>query len=443
MDKEQPEEIKIETAAVKKQKRLAKLKDKKLTLILFVLVLISGAILAALYMYRNTDEKTATQTASNTQNTTVPASDPILYFQVDTKLVAFNTKDKTSTTLSADIPEGAQVIDVFGATDTWRLYYLLSQTTDSTSKSTIGYMEKGASTKILKEIANDYPIVQANAREKVATYTILPDFGESSTKRTTRTYLLALDKTEKLIFESSESESVGAKTLPTDPNNFLFYPRDISPNGKKVLFGLSTCYQCDGPPRAVAFELDIASKATDFVHTDTESSGSFSYMSNGNVVVNKSKNNNLGAIEGPLKETYSKIVSPGAAPQTLADINESTWSGVSVNGDVTLAAVSLRGTSYNENFETTLDGVYEIAGPEVSSWKKFTIANQLKDATAGVSVGNIAGDCFGLISSQPYTTTTVRYVGAVCGDANSANYYAIDELTAKSDSSQYKYLIAF
>lgn len=401
-------------------------KSKKKMLLVLLLVLVLGGGAAAWYFLKpkQTANNNNTETTQPAQEAEFPASSTHAYLFGD-KIVAYNANTKKSETLVSGLPKYTELEDFYIDSSTWRVYY--SQTGESSTK--VFLAEKGKGPQQVLDVKDIFRVT-ANADKKIVVYMSFPTIFTDDKSSISRTFLLK-DGQTKEIYTSDASNGSMAVNL-ADLKNALYNPREISADGTKVLFGRNTCYQCDGPPLASAFELDIATGKATLVHENKSNGGvSYAQPEKGGFIVYANKNNNLGPMEGPFVETVSHLKAAGGVPETIFSVSDNTWSNAVYDPDITQVAVDVRDVGYGETTNTKFDALYALKGAAVANLEKINIVG-MPASTRVSELGKIKNGCQLISLTNMWknnTTTQVVKVGISCRESETKFNYT--ELESK------------
>ncbi len=403
--------------------------------LLLLMILLIAAIGGAVGYYRFYRVEPVAIDDSSAQGGVTPQQN--LYYQVGSKIVKYNQDNKTTSTLTAAMPKGAEVLDFFSDGINWRaIYQTTPQTTSETRK--IALIENGKPAITLVENA-EY-IAVASAQFNLVAYALPADTTKSSGEGTrTRTFLAkAGDKTEEIFTSNSWSH----EALVTDINNYLYVPREISNNGDKLLFNLLSCFQCDGPPLAAAFEMDIKSKEVKPIYLSEEPGYvTFNSSTDGFKGYKVIESNNLSlASDGPYELAISQVDTPGGPAKQEFKATEDEWAHIVFSPSRDYMAIEKKIKTFAETGKTAFDGIYASADAGTpADMTKLAISDFPSDNFAVQSLGGLYGDCFGLsmferATNNPTTNMTRQEVGVICKSGAGYDYTKID--TIEYDSSE-------
>lgn len=415
-----------ETPSFQPAAPLAPKKSKKKLMLVLLLVLLLGGGAAAWYFLK--PKQSATPNSNNESKqpseevTTVDATHA---YRFGDKIIAYDAKTKKSEILVSKLPQYTELEDFYIDASTWRLYY--SQTGDTSTK--VFLAERGKEPQQVLDV-KDISRVAANADKQVVVYMTYPTGITDAKSSTSRTFLLK-DGQTKEIYTSNPTNFTGADSI-TDLKSNLYNPREISADGSKVLFGRNTCYQCDGPPLASAFELDIATGKATLVHENKSNGGvSYAQPEKGGFIIYANKNNNLGPLEGPYIETVSHLKAIGGTPETIFSVSDNAWSNATYDPDVTLIAVDVRDVGYGDTTNTKFDALYIRKGAAIPNLEKISIAGMPANTRVD-RLGKVKNGCQLISFTNMWTnatTTQVAKVGVLCSDNQSKYNYT--ELQSK------------
>lgn len=347
---------------------------------------------------------------------------PKIHYQLENKVISFDTESKQTSTLTEVIPESANVLDVYEEDDTWRLYY--SQYLEGEDKNSLYYLEKDKTAEKISTASADYPA--ANAEQRVAAYSTIGQLGASAP---THTYVYRDGKEEEVYAsEFSTDHATGS-----DLKDQRYTTSEVSSDGKKILLHLHSCYQCDGPSIAAAFELDIVTKQAKLVY-DGGKQGSVGYFGEATdkYLVKLGHNiAHLGPVEGNYQEDYLVVSSDGTVEELLA-VDDPTWGYAFSDVKAEHLGIHVRNSDYTDTYETSFVGIFSRASKALS---KLSISGMPEFANGGGSLGQQRGNCFGFVYSEYSQTFTTYDVSAVCEGDGQFSYVHIGSIEPDQDSS--------
>lgn len=417
------------------QKAEPKKKRRGRPLLLLVIMLIAAVGGAVGYYKFYKTEPTAGNSSSQNEAAIEPKRN--LYYQVGSKIVKYNQNDKSTSTLTAALPKGAEVLDFFGDDTNWRVIY---QTTPQTNTETqkIALIENGKPATTLVEDAQY--IAAASAQYSLVAYTLPADTTKPSGETArTRTFLTKAGEETEEIFTSNPWNQ---KTPASDTKNYLYTPREISNNGDKLLFNLISCFQCDGPPLAAAFEMDLKSKEVKTIYL-SEGPGyvTFNSFTGGFRGYKVIESNNLSlASDGPYELTISQVDTPGAPAKQEFKATENEWANLVFSPTRDYVAIEKKDKTFTATGKTTFDGIYGFAGAiKPADMKKLAVTGLPVDKYIVQSLGVLYGDCLGVTMyeravNNPSSTKTTQEAGAICKAAEGYGYVKVDDL--ESDNTE-------
>jgi len=264
----------------------------------------------------------------------------------------------------------------------------------------------------------------ASAEKKIAAYSLIYSVEDDATaaEKTTRSYLYK-DGTSTEVYKSADSEQ---NLGDTDAKNPLYTVVDLSPDQKKLLFRLHSCFYCDGPSKATAFELDLDSKKTTLVYESKAASGSTTYAppeQNGYLVQEGSFG--LGPTDEPYELTLSKLASAGGTPEKSFSVSDKTWADAVRDPLLDYFAVEERSADYLDTGNTTFKGLFKRAGTAASDLTKLEITSLPTDTMRIDRIGKKVDSCLSVALSTRAAKNNdyVAEVGVVCLDNSTAGSY--------------------
>ncbi len=398
-------------------------------LLLLAILLIAALGGAAGYYKLHQTLPVAVDDLSNSQAVIEPQRN--LYFQVGSKIMKYNQNDKSTSTLTAVLPNGSEVLDFFADNASWRAIYRTTPQTDAEAQK-IFLIENDKQPVTLVE--NAQYITAAAARHRMVAYSLPADTTESTgAAARTRTFLAkAGEETEEILTSNPWNQ----ETPSSDVKNYLYTPREISNNGDKLLLSLLSCFQCDGPPLAAAFEMDLESKEVKPIYlSDEPGYVTFNSLTGGFKGYKIIESNNLSlASDEPYELTISQVDAPGAPAEQEFKASENDWTNLVLSLDRGHVAIEKKDKTFTATGKTTFDGIYDFAGAiKPADMKKLSVSGLPVDKYIVQSLGVLYGDCLGVAMyeravNNPSSTNTTQEAGAICKAAEGYSYVKIDDL---------------
>ena len=407
-----------------------KKKTGKILLIILVIVLLLGGGAAAYWKFFKKPAKNTKQTTTETAQESKELTNHN-FFQLGNKVISYDNIAKKAETLTDKLPADATILDLFADKETWRLYY----TVPAASKQQLFYLEKDGTAQKLVESSNLF--VSASAEAKVAAYTDVfsNDEGASADAKTNRTYVVKDGKSTLVLQSKDKSVNVAS----TDYKSSKYGLVDISPDGKKLLLGLFSCFYCDGPQKSTAFELTIDGGAYEFVQ-QSEDSGTVRNARDGKgFVITKSTSSELGFSDEPYNISIFSLDKVGGTLTPVFSANEKNWGYVAIDQKAVYPIVEKRLQNYAETGKTSFDAVYYRSGTNVASLTKMELTGLDISTLKFNELGEKSGSCSGVwVGTRDPKTTRTNEVGVLCyADTTHAAYTKVDGVTKNlSDTTQ-------
>lgn len=412
-------------------------RQKLLLIILLILLLIAAGVFAYIKFMKQSAPANDTQ-----QQQAQPPVDEKIYFQLGSKIVEFTESTKTTASLTNELPAGAEVLDFYAASSTWRAIYRVNPE-DQGEKFELVLLEKDKDPKTLVE-TTDFPFVAANAQHKLAVYTIAADSasGSGSAARS-HTYVVKDGAQPEEIFTSNPYSQA---TPATDVKNYLYLVHKVSRDGKKALLNLHSCINCDGPPVASAFEIDIESKETELIQSSDDAGyvrfNSAKQANSGYKVV-ESNQLGLGA-DGPYELTIYSLDKPGGEAMKEFEATVADWINVVFSPNRQFLAAERRDKTYDVTNKTLFSGFYDISASKTDKdMKQLSVKDFPSDKFTAQNIGDLRGSCFGVAlygrAADQTTSTLPQQVGALCKDGENYSYIKADE-AAQNDTNTASYI---
>lgn len=401
---------------------------KKALIVGLIIVLLLGGAAAAWTLTRKKAVAPASSTSVTDSKVTQAlqaAPNNFIYYKLGTKVVSYDPKTDKKVVLTEDIPKLATVLDVYADDTSWRVYYTEYAQNDK-ERERLSYLEKGKTSQVVYE-GRRYIMAAANAEKKAVAYSLISSYLEDATaeEKVTTTFMNK-DGVNSEIMRSVEG--VGR----TDPKNNLFLATDISPDATKVIMQKFSCFQCDGPRLATAYELDVASKAVAFI-AQSDKAGDVSFDADGAYLISDSNYTGLGGVEGNYKLSVRSKATPASSATVVLDVDEPSWGSLTATPNHDFLAVFVKGKNYTNDLQTVFDGFYKVNGGDRSRVDVTSL-----DASK-VYVNNITdlrGDCYGIMlnrrfepSEQP-TIDTVT-IGKICNKQGAYSFSEIEKVDYK------------
>lgn len=396
---------------------------KKPLFIALALCLLLAAAAAAYFLIIKKDRANDQVQTNTPELSGLSASAESLYFQVNSKIYAYDTAAREAKVLYDKLPEGARVLDFYRSGSDWRAYYLIADEAD-----TVIYLNKNGEATELVKTTDNYPIADASAEAQVLAYSLLPINEDDLT----RTYTVAGTNKPELVYESdpytsSDSEDTG------NLKHALYHLSEMSPDGSKLLFSRSQCYQCDGASPGYFAELDIASKQIAAVDLgDVKAYRSLRYARDGSAKFYLQDSDDVGMLGGigdyeGFAMRISRFTDPAQKTVVFEESN-TTWANAAFSPDHSLLAVN----EYKDPADWQSQyfrGFYELKGTQVDQLQRREVAVPEK-----VTIANISDElngCVALVTERSHSEEWAPLGGVAvsCRDEKGVyGYEFIDEI---------------
>ncbi len=357
-----------------------------------------------------------------------------LFFQAGSKIIAYDTTNKTPVTVSDALPEDSSILDFYAGAEGWRAFYLetIKSGDNEPSILSLKFVENGEPAKELaSQTAFFWP--KANAREKVVAYSTTPQiYNEDTGDNTTKTYYSKDLAEPQLVYESDRYNFDAQKVPPYSVRDPHFVLSDLSPDGNQALFARYRCFDCDAFPGGSYVEFDFTSSAmrpvdlggaseTSELQYDKTQKARFLL----NEFVNPSYQGGIGDYSG-FGMKLSRFDSPAQKALIFEEENDNWQLDPPVSPDLSMIAYGV----YDNPGEWTpahIEGVYVLGGTSIASATRLPVDGLVGTSVYGVS--NIKNGCLGLqtlTSNDPNLPT--QNIGVACKVGETYKYTLLAEL---------------
>lgn len=400
-------------------------KKKRILLIIAVVLLVAAGAAAYWLLRADKEPQKAAVTNETTQTAEQIKELPDRFnFQVGSKIASYDPASKKQETYTSSLPLGADVIDFYANSATWRAYY--STTDQEGSVYSYWYLEKGAEPQ--KIATAEFSYATANAKQQIFAYTEIFNLEQNATadKKVNRTYVVQNGKTDE-VWRSKQ----GLTDVPkTDLLSSLYYVNGISGDGSKLLFSSVRCFYCDGGGTPTSFELTLADKSTKVIVT-SNMQGGIKYDDDGkSFLASETDDSALGGPTGPADVKVTRYSAPGATGEVVLSASSTKWDSVSYSEDLS----TIFGTKVVDqtSYKQSVEGYYRVGVED--SLTKLTITGLSNDLIPG-NISKIINNCQLLILSDYSSQTNSTYeVGVMCGQGTSQTYTKLDGLSWEANT---------
>jgi hypothetical protein len=336
------------------------------------------------------------------------APEHALFVMLGSKISAYDTASKKIAVITSSVPTGSTVLDFYyGSSKDWRYYAYLEGQND------LYYADQSSEPKLVKTLESAY-VVAANAKNQVYAYSEALDPNTSPTK----TYVSQKGDKPSLVYESSRAyDKAGIK-------NPKYMVRDISADGRKLLFQQAQCINCGGGLTGNMFTLDVGTKTPQVINTADQTSSLIAYFTDSDDVIFTTGefNKSYEDISNPRMTTYR--IAKGVKTQLYDRKGGDLYTyDTSRNGDYILPALRVG------KDETKISSVIELRDGQAK--EKLASLGKGIESPYAYAVGDSKDDCLSVAFyvSRSFTKTNAiqNYsAGVLC--KNPGGTYAYTEV---------------